>query len=177
MAKLERAEEKRENFSLRKINTETWKQDGQQTEQDLGLMELLGPRWLSQCKASSFNLSECSIKPFFYKTRAEILGKNPTQVKKSFRDLRKLPIKANKQTAQSGKLDWTCLLYTQLVRDLQHQKLERDPKRALLTSLLSRQLYSMCIRTTHSETTTAPWVSTHASHLYPPMFFIPHVSQ
>lgn len=97
---------------LRKINRETWKQDRQQTEHDLGLMELLGPRWLSQCKASSFNLSECSIKPFFYKTRAKILGKNPTQVKKSFRDLQKLAKAKNKQHCHRSWTGYVCFTHS-----------------------------------------------------------------
>lgn len=33
--------------------------------------------WLSESKASSLNLSERSIKPLFYKTRAKILGESP----------------------------------------------------------------------------------------------------
>lgn len=44
MAELERAEgKKRGNFSSREINTEIWKQEGQQTDQALGLMGLQVP--------------------------------------------------------------------------------------------------------------------------------------
>lgn len=102
---------KRENFSLRKINRETWKQNGQQTEQDLGLMELLGPRWLSECKASSLNLSECSIKPLFYKTKAKILGesqpkwKYPSNIQASFQSKAKKP----NGTVREVELDMSAL--------------------------------------------------------------------
>lgn len=67
--------------------------------------------WLSECKASSLNLSECSIKPLFYKTRAKILGGKPTQVKISFTDVRKLPIKGNKpnSTVREAGLDMSAL--------------------------------------------------------------------
>lgn len=111
--------------------------------------------WLSECKASSLNLSERSIKPLFYKTRAKILGGKPTQVKISFTDVRKLPIKGKKpnSTVREAGLDMSALhtACQRLVRSLCE-----TPERALTTSLLSHQPSSMCIRTPHSETITAP---------------------
>lgn len=62
MAELERAEgKKRGNFSSRKINTDTWKQEGQQTDQASGLMELWVPGACQAPKASSPNPSRCPI--------------------------------------------------------------------------------------------------------------------
>lgn len=74
---MERAEKKRENFSLRRINKETGKQDHQQTEQDLGLMELLGARWLSEYKASSFNLQSAPSSLSSAKQELKYWGKTP----------------------------------------------------------------------------------------------------
>lgn len=77
-------------------------------------MELLGPRWLSECKALSFNLSECSIKSLFYKARAKILGKNSTQVKKYFRVLQSSEKASNQRqkpnsTVRKAGLDMSAL--------------------------------------------------------------------
>lgn len=104
---------------------------------------------------------------FLLQNKSQNTGEKPHASEKILQRSAKA-CEGKKQTALSQKLDWTCLLYTQLIGDLQLQKLKQDPERALLNSLLSHQPYSRSIRTTQSAATT-PWVLV-------PCIFIPHVS-
>jgi len=104
MAELERAEEKKENSSLRKISTKAWKQIRQRTE-DLGLMELCGVPGSCQ-RAQQSRLRALRTPPSLSSTKQEHkhLGRPPpAQVKASLRGLRKLPAKGTEAQAASPR--------------------------------------------------------------------------